>query len=961
MNEKQQLQILSLISYVIIAFSALVLSVGIFMYVNLGKLGTELPVKTVNQFRNIANIMPLVSELSSNLDAIQAKNRIATLGTLEFTINKIKVSQGLIDSDFKGSPPYDLKIIMDEITFVCGDLSRLAFSDSATNSSNIVLFKNRMDYIYSELRDYILRINNATLAVLEKQKIAIENLKFAILFSSLIVFGASALTVVLLRNQKKMFAQLEKSRELAIAHSNAKSEFLSNMSHEIRTPMNAIIGLSYLALKTYLTPSQKDYLKRIQISGQHLLGIINDILDFSKIEAGKMSMESIPFELEKVLDNVANLTAEKANAKGLELIFETEKTVPNNLIGDPLRLGQILINYANNAVKFTEKGEISIRIRLQTDMEKEVLLYFEVKDTGVGLTEEQKTQLFRSFQQADSSVTRRYGGTGLGLAISKKLAVMMGGEVGVESEFGKGSTFWFTARLGKSPTKQRSYVPKLDLRGRRVLIVDDNEHARAVMLDMLTSMTFVATAVGSGAAAIEQIKSAAQKNEHYHLVFLDWQMPEMDGIETARKIKALEFSPTPHLVMVTAYGREDVIREAEQIGIEDVLIKPVSSSILFDTAMHLLGAHKTERREEVDASVSTLGSSTGLRGARILLVEDNELNQQVATEILELAGCKVSLAGDGVQAVKKVREDPYDIVLMDVQMPVMDGFAATREIRALPKFTMLPIIAMTANAMKEDKDRCLEAGMIDYVTKPIDPDALFATLRVYYKVKREDVDSHPSPSTPPTPATAAETVEIPQIPGIDTEGGLRRVVGNKVLYLDLLKRFSEGQHDAVKKIREAFLDGDRTLAERIAHTLKGVSGNIGITEVQAIAAEIEAAVNRGQALSAFEEKLENLSSILATVIEQIDVSLAGSIRNSQVFANEKRAGHPLAEIVGNLIRFSEESDSEALDYFDSIREELESFCDSDNFEKLETALRSFNFSAALEVLKRVSNQFGISN
>ena len=455
------------ISYVIIALSVFVLSVGFYMYFNLGRLGTELPVRTVNQFRNIANIMPLVSELSLDLAAIQTKNQNINRGQLDFTISKIKVTKDLIDSDFNRSPPYDLKILMDEISLLIADLSRSMASSPSIDSTNIVLFKNRIDYVYSELRDYILRINNDTLLILEKQKSEIGNLKFTIILSSIVAFCSAALTFFLLQNQKRTLRQLEESRELAIANSKAKSEFLSNMSHEIRTPMNAIIGLSYLALKTNLSPGQKDYLKRIQISGQHLLGIINDILDFSKIEAGKMSMESAPFELEKVLDNVANLMAEKASAKGLELVFETDKSVPNHLVGDSLRLGQILINFANNAVKFTEKGDIGIRVQVRNETDTQVLLYFEVKDTGVGLTEEQKALLFRSFQQADTSITRRYGGTGLGLVISKKLAAMMGGEVGVASEYGEGSTFWFTALLGKSQEKQRSYLPDPDLRGKK--------------------------------------------------------------------------------------------------------------------------------------------------------------------------------------------------------------------------------------------------------------------------------------------------------------------------------------------------------------------------------------------------------------------------------------------------------------------------------------------------------------
>ncbi len=512
---------MSLITYIIISLSVFVFTAGLFMFINLGRVGIGLPVETVNQFRNIANIMPLISDISSNLDVIQFNNENNDFSNLGFTLSKIKVVRQLINTDFNDDPPYNLKIIMDEITLLSMELTRIIDSGEPIQPTNSVLFKNRINYIYSELRDYVLRINNDTLHVLERQKIEIIRLKNGILLSSFVTFCAAILTCFLLKNWKKNYTQLEKSRETAIANSNAKSEFLSNMSHEIRTPMNAIIGLSYLALKTSVTPSQRDYLKRIQVSGQHLLGIINDILDFSKIEAGKLTIEHIPFELEKVLDNVANLTSEKAGEKGLELIFETDKSVPSYLLGDPLRLGQILINFANNAVKFTEKGEISICIRVREETENEVILYFEVKDTGVGISPEQKSILFRSFQQADSSVTRRYGGTGLGLAISRKLALMMGGDVGMESEFGKGSVFWFTAKLGKSEKKKRSLVPLPDLRGMKFLVVDDNEHARAVLVDMLKSMTFEATAVNSGFAAMEEIIKESRKGNYYKLVFLD--------------------------------------------------------------------------------------------------------------------------------------------------------------------------------------------------------------------------------------------------------------------------------------------------------------------------------------------------------------------------------------------------------------------------------------------------------
>ena len=514
--------------------------------------------------------------------------------------------------------------------------------------------------------------------------------------------------------------ELEKANE-------AKSSFLANMSHEIRTPMNAVLGLSHLALKTDPSPRQRDYLLKIRSSGQHLLGIINEILDFSKIEAGKLSVESIEFDLDKVLENVSNLISEKASDKGLELIFDIEPSVVSTrLRGDPLRLGQILINFCNNAVKFTEKGEVVIRAGVVEIVDDSQVIKFSVSDTGIGMTNEQIMRLFQAFEQADTSTTRKYGGTGLGLAISKRLAELMGGDVGVTSEPGKGSTFWFTARLGKGMIAPRPNLLRSDLRGRRVLIIDDNSSARTVLSSMLRSMTFNADEAASGEEGIEMVRQAAQRGEPYEIIFVDWQMPSLDGIETSKRILTMSDLPAlPRIVMVTAYGREDVLKEAEANRVENVLVKPVTMSTLFDTIVGVLRADQ-EPSDHVQVVPSFEIART--RGTRVLLVEDNEINQEVAIGLLEDAAIHVDLAENGEIAVRMAQEMEYDAVLMDMQMPVMDGVEATRAIRSDPRLHDLPIIAMTANAMAADRERCLNAGMNDHIGKPIDPDELFSVL-----------------------------------------------------------------------------------------------------------------------------------------------------------------------------------------------------------------------------------------
>jgi two-component system sensor histidine kinase/response regulator len=515
-------------------------------------------------------------------------------------------------------------------------------------------------------------------------------------------------------------AELEKANE-------AKSAFLANMSHEIRTPMNAVLGLSHLALKTDPSPRQRDYLIKIKSSGQHLLGIINEILDFSKIEAGKLTVERVEFDLDKVLENVSNLIAEKAEEKGLELIFDIEPSVVSTrLKGDPLRLGQILINFCNNAVKFTDKGEVVIRAQVVEAAGDNQLLEFSVSDTGIGMTEAQIGRLFQAFEQADTSTTRKYGGTGLGLAISKRLAELMGGDVGVTSELGKGSTFWFTARLGKGGVAPRPHLLRSDLQGRRVLVIDDNSQARTVLSSMLINMAFVADEAPSGEEGIEMVCQSAKRSEPYEIIFVDWQMPGLDGIETSKRILALpDLAISPHLVMVTAYGREDVMKQAEENGLENVLVKPVTSSTLFDTVVAVLRAHQ-ETSDQFQVAPSFEIART--RGTRVLLVEDNDINQEVALGLLEDAAIQVDLAENGEIAVRMARENEYDAVLMDMQMPVMDGIEATRAIRSDPRFKNLPIIAMTANAMATDREQCLKAGMNDHIGKPIDPDQLFSVL-----------------------------------------------------------------------------------------------------------------------------------------------------------------------------------------------------------------------------------------
>jgi len=638
----------------------------------------------------------------------------------------------------------------------------------------------------------------------------------------------------------KANGELALARDNAESATQAKSEFLANMSHEIRTPMNAILGMTDLALRTKLTPKQDDYLHKTRGAAESLLGLINDILDFSKIEAGKLEMERKEFRLNDILDKVATIVGMRAQEKGLEVLINIAPDLPQYLIGDPLRLQQILVNLCGNAVKFTPEGEVVVSIECLSTTRQVSTFRFSVRDSGIGMSDDQTERLFQPFSQVDSSHARRFGGTGLGLVISKQLVELMGGNIGVTSTPGQGSDFHFTANFELGHTRaSRPEIP--DLRQIRILVVDDSPNARQAMANLLLSLGYEHFLASSAAEGMAELLRAAAARP-YDLVLMDWKMPNRDGLEATQQIRHHpDLLAQPKIVLVSGFGKETPEAVLRQAPLDARLTKPVTASSVLDTLVTLfcsapIDLGSTNQALDHDALARIVDR---IRGMRVLLVEDNEINQQVAHELLSsVAGVDVSIAGNGQAAIDTLQDESFDAVLMDIQMPEMDGYEATARIRRDARWQALPIIAMTAHAMVQDRDRCLAAGMNDFVTKPFDLGELCATLANWA----------------PPQAPAEKTVELPKpaqaaarfsniLTGIDPAEGLKNSFDKAELYEKLLQMFLKSNKAVVDEVRHALAENDAEKARRIAHTLKSNAATIGATALAKMSAQLECVLN----------------------------------------------------------------------------------------------------------------------
>lgn len=753
--------------------------------------------------------------------------------------------------------------------------------------------------------------------------------------------------------QKQVEKALVAAKEEAEIASKAKGQFLANMSHEIRTPMNAIIGNCYLMQKTPLSIKQQQFVKRIDSSAHVLLGLVNDVLDLSKIEAGKMELENIPFQLDEVLENLSNVVINAAQNKGLDIIFDVEPGIEQGLIGDPLRLGQVILNLVNNAIKFTEKGEILLRIRSLGQRGDKINFQFAIKDDGIGIQESKQKMLFQSFNQVDSSMTRKFGGTGLGLAICQHLVHMMKGNIGVQSEYGKGSTFTFNAEFGLSTEASVQKVTLFEQDAHdHVLVVDDSHTSASILGNLLGHLGIQAALAHSGEHALELLNEKAASHP-FSTVFLDLRMPGLNGIETAAKIHSQMASGTiPTLILITAHGLSDLDSEEIENFFATMIQKPVTESSLVNclnsTGKNLdnLPQPPTESTEKSDGDFSEKS---------VLLVEDNLINQEVANALLEDVKIDAFIANNGLEAIDMLKKRSFDIILMDIQMPVMDGLTASRKIRQELKLET-PIIAMTAHAMEEDRQASEQAGMSDYLTKPIEVDAFYAMLNKWLATGRTE----PHADT----AESESVVSSDIIEGIDLPSALKRVANKQALLDKLLNEFAVHYSDFSTRMLQHVKDGAEQEQLSVLHKLKGESGNISAYQVHEIASLLEDYLRQGNPLN--ERHIEQLGLALKHLLNNINAYLSTKINQNKEHAieSEQTAGEKvelddsakadLKNTINTLNQYFEDNALHAVDVGDELIRKYGLHFDRELTQDFSSALNQLDYELANEILQKLS-------